>query len=442
MGTTAIADLEHSVRDFFLRLYDPDGTRLAQLGFENVGVSVEDSQFRVPADGPFNREKAIQETSTLVDHCLLIAAGTAERTMLSVTALQEFVLSAAAPAATPPDRVAIFERMKAEAARNYDTCTRPSTETGIDFAAVDATPDHWFDPAAPIWTAYSFTAEDRVDAPQQPPRPPRWTWGVLQGDVAPVLKQPPAVANKMLLMMMATPVAAPPPPPAPPPQEPGATMVSAAQKLAAARMVGGAFTREAPHTLGKRRLFGKVRLTPEVADATAGPLRGGLGGRFRGPLDKKRLASELVLGSGVVAGDAAATPEPIKANRVTLSFKYALVNIDRPWWVGNVLQLSDWYVPGLPANYFSDGKDEENQGKAPVLPVAFIAVRELAITGSWSDSDQAVMDRSLRLGPFSLAGRTIERSSTSVSLTVPGIQIVAWLGQTLPPCPPLGDPQG
>lgn len=409
-----------------------------QLGFETVGLSIDDTEFRVPADGAYNDEKAVQETSALTDNALRFSENIAARTGLSVSGLQEFILSALPVPGSSPESAAVFERLKADAARKFDLSSRPSLDAAVEFAAVEVTPERWYDPSAPVWTSYSYTAEDRTDASPPASPPHRWTWGVMQPSAVVALAQPPRVAAAMLAPGTVAAAAS---------GSPFALEVARTRHEAEGvrfrtlgRRLGtgraGTADATAGRTLNRRRRIGRARaLGRDESRRVEGV---GAGSRSAGMV-RGALVSKFVRDSGLLVSTNP-TPEPVAASKVTVTFKYVMVTIARPWWVSNLLQLPNWYIPGLQAGWFSNGRLDDNDGKAPMLPVAFIAVRELAIVGQWSASDQAVMDRSLRLGPFALAGRTIERSSSSTTLSVPFTQVIAWVGQPLPACPPADDP--
>jgi len=72
------------------------------------------------------------------------------------------------------------------------------------------------------------------------------------------------------------------------------------------------------------------------------------------------------------------------------------------------------------------------------MPMAALAVKNLQITAAWSTEERAAAAGFMKLGPFSLVGRTIDRESNAISC--PGMQIVAWICEAMPMMPPAADP--
>ena len=77
-------------------------------------------------------------------------------------------------------------------------------------------------------------------------------------------------------------------------------------------------------------------------------------------------------------------------------------------------------------------------GILPILTVACILIRNLTIHAQWSEDDQKVLESSSHLGVFGLQGRSYDRNSATV--TVLGMQSVAWICDPLPVLPPADAP--
>jgi hypothetical protein len=139
---------------------------------------------------------------------------------------------------------------------------------------------------------------------------------------------------------------------------------------------------------------------------------------------------------------------------VSIDYWYTLVSIDRPWENQSLLSLSNWDMADMyPAGGISAGPDGDNASTAwPLLPVAFIAIKDLKITAAWGESDRDRLEKSLTAGgsvgygPFSLSG-SYSHSSTNEhyhssfdgdSVEVPTVQIIGWVCQVNPFAPPTG----
>jgi hypothetical protein len=138
-----------------------------------------------------------------------------------------------------------------------------------------------------------------------------------------------------------------------------------------------------------------------------------------------------------------APPRPVTATKLGATFRYRRVSIRRPWLDSTLLHFPGWSIGGLTAGAISNGKADHNPGMLPMLPVAFIAVKDVSISGSWSDADKAAADAALSgnsvasFGPFALTrGSSGAASFDGSTLKVPGIQVFAWICEVLPVLPP------
>lgn len=130
-----------------------------------------------------------------------------------------------------------------------------------------------------------------------------------------------------------------------------------------------------------------------------------------------------------------------------ISFRCCRVNFNRPWMLKSLLELSGWTLPGQAAGSLSSGTLENNAGIFPLLPIGFIAIRDLSIRASWGKSDreiaaQATSDQAtLGFGPFALSGHYAESlqsyksSFDGTTISAPGLQILGWINLVLPYAP-------
>jgi hypothetical protein len=174
------------------------------------------------------------------------------------------------------------------------------------------------------------------------------------------------------------------------------------------------------------------------------------------------------------------------ASNLTISLEYGMVDIIRPWLLGDLFYMKNWYIIGNKKNSISDGTVAGQALKEdpllPMMAMQFLVVRNVKIStkqwgsdghtlqtmfgnggGAWDQSssgfnasasygfgpislkasvshDQAKEGVS-RYGNYSSADRQdSEASFDGETLEIKGAQIVAWLSTIVPATPPLDDP--
>jgi len=141
----------------------------------------------------------------------------------------------------------------------------------------------------------------------------------------------------------------------------------------------------------------------------------------------------------------------VEATYIEISTEICPVEIVRPWMNANVLSMTGWNMgTAFRKGVVSIGRLslDENCGTMPLIPVFFVASRNVRIWGDWSDAEKKLIDgaisgdKDVSLGPFQLSGR-YHRSSSRFkssykdgSITIPGMHIIAWASQIVPLCPP------
>jgi hypothetical protein len=141
-------------------------------------------------------------------------------------------------------------------------------------------------------------------------------------------------------------------------------------------------------------------------------------------------------------------------SNLTISFRFGRVEIRNRWLNQALFSLNGWSVAGRTPGGYSDGTVTTNAGVFPLLRTAFIVVRDVRISANWGHTDLSIasqatsVNASVGWGPFSLSGNYSNTSSSrkfnssfdGTTLTVPGIQIMAWLSSVVPFSPPTGGP--
>jgi len=174
------------------------------------------------------------------------------------------------------------------------------------------------------------------------------------------------------------------------------------------------------------------------------------------------------------------------AKNLSISISYMLCTINRPWLIGDLFYLRDWYLVGNSKNTISDGTIGGQVGNKdqvlPMIPVQFLVVRDVKISATQSDwgGDGQTLTTMYRdsqsqgnswsagggggfsLGFFSIGGEGSHSESHATSnfssrdntdsscnfgwsfdgetLQIKGAQIMAWLSEVVPANAPLDDP--
>jgi hypothetical protein len=143
----------------------------------------------------------------------------------------------------------------------------------------------------------------------------------------------------------------------------------------------------------------------------------------------------------------------LEADNLSITADMMTVTIVRPWLSDILFKLQGWYLAGQDIDCVSDGKLDTTDATLllPVIPTAFVMVRNVSITANWTTQDSKAVTTAISssggfsFGPFHAGGGGGSGSSHSSSsstfiggtLTIPDPQIVAWINEIVPACPPL-----
>jgi hypothetical protein len=175
------------------------------------------------------------------------------------------------------------------------------------------------------------------------------------------------------------------------------------------------------------------------------------------------------------------------SKNLSIELEYALCTINRPWFIGDLFYLRDWYLVGNKKNAVSDGTASSMVGDSvhlmPMVPTQFLAIRNVKISATkqdWGGDGQTLSQMyqdsqtqgsswsaggggGFSCGLFTIGGHgshseshtdsTFNSRSTTDSsnnfgwsfdgqtLEIRGTQIIAWLSQVLPPTAPMDAPE-
>jgi hypothetical protein len=175
------------------------------------------------------------------------------------------------------------------------------------------------------------------------------------------------------------------------------------------------------------------------------------------------------------------------AKNLSVSLQYGLCSIARPWLLTDLFHLKNWHIVNGKAGCISSGKIDDQIGAEdpllPLIPTHFLIIRNVRISAEhWNSDGQVLSQWNSKFtadaeqhqstvgggvevpvfGPLSLDfGASHSESGYSGSyrdeaghdysndykahfdgttLEIRGAQIVAWLSEVVPHCPPLDDP--
>jgi hypothetical protein len=170
----------------------------------------------------------------------------------------------------------------------------------------------------------------------------------------------------------------------------------------------------------------------------------------------RRLGGQAALGSGLWGYRAQdkTLRQPIaqESSDIRVRFRFARINIRRPWLDTSLFSIGGWAMAGRRRNDLSTGSLIGNTGIFPLLPSSIIIARDLQIAATWSQSDASFIrerlhQQDLAFGPFALAGhyrRPGAKAATvthatfdGVNIIAPGLQVIGWMSKLVPACPPL-----
>lgn len=398
-------DLMQAVRADLLNAYQPDGTQPQSgdttvfLAFETIGLPIAPAMFLAhPDDATPSPQLAVEHVSDLCNTVPNAAAATFVRTQRKVDDEYELLLKGSQP--SNGIDVTTFGAVKAPALTKFSV-RLAALEGLFEYHPTYAFPGDWYDETNERnWTSRTFA--DRVAGDPTANEGGRGSGGAL-----------PPLAWKVMPDHRAPLLDAQP--------------VDAAAGLGSAigSLFGVKTGAQPPRTIATAT---SVLSVLRGAAQLAGVPQNSTGGWKA--LDMAETMLELATN---------ATTQPVSSTQMTMQFAYCAVRLSRPWYSRAFLTTPGWYVPGFAAGAFSSGNNADEEGAFSVVPIGFIAVKNLVITADWSATDAAAATSSASIGPFSLVGRSFDpRTST---LRCDGAQIIAWVCETQPSLPPDADPR-
>ncbi len=164
------------------------------------------------------------------------------------------------------------------------------------------------------------------------------------------------------------------------------------------------------------------------------------------------LAQELVhVNVGDLVDQPAVSTATTSDSSLHVHFEFVVLSITRllagrPWWHPEFVEEPAWFVPGMKRGALVAEITDPAYGHC--LPQSLLLVRNVSLTGAWSDEAKATMNESVHyFGPFLMsppdqrqAITTDEQNAEQTTVLGLGVQVIGELCSKLPALPPMDDP--
>ncbi|HLI06207.1 MAG TPA: peptidoglycan-binding domain-containing protein [Ktedonobacteraceae bacterium] len=399
MSDPTIDRLGSAVQDFLSSLYPPVAGATAAFAAQPCGLPVDTSTFAS------NLLLPAQEINDLADITARVIAGQFYPTLITASGLYEILLSCMPADSMTGDQLSEFGKLRGSADESFHN----------QLANITATPTNWWDATASSnWTTHTLSS-DQVSGTVQPPILP-WRWHVLPPQHLPLLNfglHPGLLPVDQAVNRLAFHPALP------------TTSVAAAERTEMTQL-NQAVTVPAGDSL-------RLTTAAEQPVATTIAATG-----LTSPVTATMKPISMVASSRAMAQImSVASIQTVQAERLSVSFEYCLVTLSRSWWNELFVATKGWYIPTYGAGDLAAGLADGSGGQCPAVPTALFLVRNVSISGSWSDQDRVAIPNAASFGPISLIGRSID---SSLTISIPGMQIIGWMASILPVLPPASDP--
>lgn len=382
--------------EFFLQKFGSVGSTNVIFRFDRFGSKVSQDDFRInPLDpnSPFSAAVARERISDLANRIAVDNGDGSSVTFLADTidAVYEQMLQSAQPhlpAEVPLEQrqtlVRAFGSLKDGALRLLEKAEMTSLSgLPLGYRLTDFTPTDWYDlSSSEVWTSHSLT----VRASEQTTHSPPITWRPLP--------------SKEQLDDMVRRAAIPRPPiggvrPVVLPHSPIFVQPNAIGRSLNRTETSPVRVQDTPQILMKRGL--------PIFDA----------------VQRLRFKEALISSAPAVE---------VTTSEVKVVFDYTLVSMTRRWLEPSFLNADTWEIPGQARGH---ANQSGRAGSLSFLPLAFLVVRNLSISAIWSEADRSNLKNAMSWGPFEVV-----QSAGAGTVAQPGLQIVGWVLQTMPPLPP------
>jgi hypothetical protein len=129
-----------------------------------------------------------------------------------------------------------------------------------------------------------------------------------------------------------------------------------------------------------------------------------------------------------------APTQPVKTSSFSITFKYCVINIDRPWLKTSFINDKTWFIPNIAKAQLTS--NDNTIVNITELTIGLVVIKELKIEANWAETDIEIAKNATDFGPFEISSGIVNNK-----LSHEGIQIIGWLLQKMPNLPPNDPPQ-
>ncbi len=405
MSDPTIDKLGSAIQDFLTSLYPPLAGATSVFAAQPGGLPVDTSAFAS------NLLLAEQEINDLADITARVLSGQFWPTLIKASGLYEILLSSMPTGSMTNDQLSEFGQLRSSADADYHNLPNEIT----------ATPANWWDMTANgNWTTHTTSSDEITGTLPVPVLP--WHWRVLPVYHLPILQgglRPGIFPVERALSIVAarSPQMATSPLSAMHMEMPGLHQIMTTPGVEAAS-IPSSTVQPISTMMPVIHPIAQPVIQP-VIQPVARPI--------------SMLASQRVIAQLI----SVSSTQMVEAERISVSFDYCLVKLSRTWWNELFVAIKGWYIPTYGAGNLAAGSVDGSEDQCPTIPSAMFLVRNVSISGSWSEQDRTVIPSAASFGPISLIGRSID---SNLTITIPGMQIVGWMADILPALPPMSDP--
>ena len=428
-------NMMQKVYDYFNNLYRASSPK-SFLVYQTLGLPISPEDIK-DKTGAGDAASALEYTSTMVSQPMVIQNNTV--TQDGMRHVYD-VLATLLNSCMPIDDTAMVALGQTQQAGATSMGITIGSLTGIpdyEIYPVTAHPANWWDPTqANNWSTFPAGATTPPAPPPPPPSPPPAAsatppphvainpiaWRVLPVNMRPILARP-MMGQTVSIRQM--PVA----------------MAGGPAHAALGLATGAVLQRPANLVLPPVRVAPRPAppvlhpLPPAVATHPALPVH------VTPPAPVLRPAPPSIgflhnMLDNVAIVHANTTPQSVTSSNLSITFQYCIVQLDWPWLPNGFLMQRNWYQQNYDRGEYSNGTGIADPGQLPVIPTGFIAVKDLKISGTWSEADKTAIANSAGLNAINLLHSNFEGNTLSTI----GIQIIGWFCSALPVLPPFADP--
>lgn len=417
------------INDFFLKTYKTDATSSVFFRFDKFGSLISNNDF-LDVNQSGNNGLILERFSDLVNR-LPVEDADGLNMLFSSNLIDETyyyrLLNASIPFSkddnpNKEDIISTISKIISDAKGEFEKSSLARQGIATLFRASYANPENWYDPAGKeIWTSHNFQASETTTTPAPVNNPKFQLWKLKADD---------SVLENVLSIKNTEPVK---------PAELYRHVLLMKSNVKPLTATKQDVIRSAVMAATPMNTISLPTIRDHRSDKTATIRDHRDGGTalnsfiiqnsLRTNLTQLDLKQRYVV-NGYIKSNAPTQPSTTKS--LTISFDYCKVDIRRPWLFNNFLNNNSWFIPGFHKGQLSESDSEVD---LTILPIGFIAIKNLSIEANWSDTDLVNSKNATDFGPFEVDAEIVNNK-----LSHEGIQIIGWILQQMPVLPPVDAP--